>query len=49
MELNSLGKKKKKKGRNPEDLFLTVKSWFSAYSSGRNAALGIYVKNKGNI
>lgn len=49
MELNSLGKKKTEKGRNPKDLFLTVKSWFSAYSSGRNAALGIYVKNKGNI
>lgn len=44
--MNSLEKKKKK---NPKDLFLTVKSWLIAYSSGRNAGLEIYVKNKGNM
>lgn len=47
MEMSSLEKKKKKK--NPKDLFLTVKSWFIAYSSGRNAALEICVKNKWNL
>lgn len=46
--MNTLEKKKIKK-KNPKDLFLTVKSWFIAYSSGRNAALEIYVKNKRNM